>query len=146
MIDKFAGSYRWLSNFWSAEVEYEGVRYPTTEHAFQAAKTENLGQRRHVRKADTPKEAKKRGRQVALRSGWESMKDAVMLDLNRQKFRDPDLRAKLLATGDEELVEGNTWGDTYWGVCRGKGKNRLGKILMQIRVELREETNGPHTS
>lgn len=139
MIDKFAGSYRWLSNFWSAEVEYDGVRYPTTEHAFQAAKTEDLGQRRHVRKAKTPGEAKKLGRQVTLRSGWESMKDAVMLDLNRQKFRDPDLREKLLATGDQELVEGNTWGDTYWGVVRGKGKNRLGKILMQIRSELRQE-------
>ena len=139
-IDKFAGDYRWLSNFWPAEVEYEGVKYPTTEHAFQAAKTENLGQRRHVRKAASPAEAKKLGRQVTLRPGWDSMKDEVMLDLNRQKFRDPGLRAKLLATGDRPLIEGNHWNDTYWGVCRGKGKNRLGQILMKIRHEIREAT------
>ncbi len=141
IIDKFAGKYRWLSNFWGAEVQYDGVAYPTTEHAFQAAKTENLGQRRHVRKASGPQEAKRLGRQVTLRPEWESMKDEVMLDLNRQKFRDPELRAKLLATGDATLVEGNYWNDTYWGVCRGKGKNRLGKILMRVRDEIRQETS-----
>ncbi len=139
-IDSFAGQYRWLSNFWYAEVEYKGVQYPTTEHAFQAAKTEDLGQRRHVQKAVNPAEAKRRGRQVTLRSEWESMKDGIMLDLNRQKFRDPDLRKKLLATGNATLIEGNTWGDMYWGVCAhiGKGKNRLGQILMQIRDEVRK--------
>ena len=136
-IDKFAGDYRWLSNFWFIDVEYAGVTYPTTEHAFQAAKTLDLGQRRHVRKASGPGEAKKLGRQVTLRPGWEDMKDEVMLDLNRQKFQDPGLREKLLATGDAPLVEGNTWGDKYWGVVKGVGKNRLGKILMQIRGELR---------
>jgi len=141
-IDKFAGRYRWLSNFWPAEVEYDGVRYPTTEHAFQAAKTENLGQRRHVRKARGPGEAKRLGRQVSLRPGWEAMKDGVMLDINRQKFRDPDLREKLLATGDAQLVEGNHWGDMYWGVVDGRGANRLGKILMQIRDEIRKERSG----
>lgn len=139
-IDKFAGDYRWLSNFWLAEVEYEGVTYRTTEHAFQAAKTLDLGQRRHVRKAMGPGEAKRLGRQVTLRSGWESMKDEVMLDINRQKFRDPDLRGKLLATGDVPLIEGNTWGDKYWGVVGGVGKNRLGKILMKVRDEIRKES------
>jgi predicted NAD-dependent protein-ADP-ribosyltransferase YbiA (DUF1768 family) len=95
-IDKFAGDYRWLSNFWYVDVEYEGVTYPTTEHAFQAAKTLNLGQRRHVRKAASP--------------------------------------------GEAPLIEGNTWNDRYWGVCRGTGKNRLGQILMRIRSEIRQET------
>jgi ribA/ribD-fused uncharacterized protein len=139
-IDKFAGDYRWLSNFWYVDVEYEGVTYPTTEHAFQAAKTLNLGQRRHVRKAASPGEAKKLGRQVTLRTGWDGMKDEVMLDLNRQKFRDAALRKKLLETGDAPLIEGNTWNDRYWGVCRGTGKNRLGQILMRIRSEIRQET------
>ena len=63
-----------------------------------------------------------------------------MLNVVRAKFdQHPDLAQKLLETGDEELVEGNTWGDRYWGVCGGKGKNMLGKILMRVREELRRK-------
>jgi hypothetical protein len=61
-----------------------------------------------------------------------------MESLVKEKFtRDTELGAKLVATGDEELVEGNYWGDTFWGVCRGVGQNHLGKILMKVREELR---------
>ena len=85
-------------------------------------------------------EAKRLGRRVRLRSDWEQVKYDVMLDVVRAKFNQhPDLAQKLLATGDEELVEGNDWGDTYWGVCNGRGKNMLGKILMRVRAELRGE-------
>lgn len=67
------------------------------------------------------------------------MRDGVMLQLLRQKFLgDEELRRKLLRTGDAMLVEGNYWGDTYWGVCFGSGKNMLGKLLMQVREELRK--------
>lgn len=114
-IDKFAGKYRFLSNFYSVEVEYEGVKYSSTEHAFQAAKTLDLGHRRRVRTASSPAQAKRLGRQVSLRPDWEQMKDAIMLDLNRQKFKGSHLRKKLLDTGDAQLIEGNTWGDRYWG-------------------------------
>lgn len=87
-----------------------------------------------------PSEAKRLGRRVRLRSDWEQVKYDVMLDVVRAKFNQhPDLAQKLLATGDEELVEGNDWGDTYWGVCNGRGKNMLGKILMRVRAELRGE-------
>ena len=87
-----------------------------------------------------PSEAKRLGRRVRLRSGWEQVKYDVMLDVVRAKFNQhPDLAQKLLATGDEELVEGNDWSDTYWGVCNGRGKNMLGKILMRVRAELRGE-------
>jgi len=60
-----------------------------------------------------------------------------MTDLVRQKFSNPQLAKQLLDTKDFELIEGNTWGDTFWGVCSGKGQNNLGKILMQIRNELK---------
>lgn len=79
--------------------------------------------------------AKRAGQRLALRPDWEQIKQAVMLNLQRQKYSYPELRTLLLATGNLELIEGNTWGDTYWGVCNGVGDNWLGKILMQVRAE-----------
>ena len=141
MIDHFDGDYSFLSNFYPAEVAYEGVWYYTVEHAFQAAKTLDLGQREVVRKAPTPAAAKKAGRSVTLRPDWESVKVQVMEHLVRQKFNDHDLRKALLATGNEVLVEGNYWNDTFWGVCRGKGQNHLGRILMKVRDRIREKAS-----
>lgn len=69
----------------------------------------------------------------------EDIKLQVMEKALRLKFQNPELRKKLIATGDKELVEGNPWGDRYWGVCNGSGKNKLGKLLMKIRKELQEE-------
>jgi ribA/ribD-fused uncharacterized protein len=141
-IDKFTGQYGFLSNFHPCPkgVEYEGFVYPTTEHAFQAAKSLNVVERDDIRRAATPGISKRMGRQVSLRANWEGVKDEVMAIVLRSKFtRDSALRDKLLATGDTKLVEGNNWDDTYWGVCRGKGKNRLGKLLMRLRTELRDE-------
>ena len=137
VIDSFSGEWRPLSNFWYSPVKYEGVVYATNEHAFQAAKTLLLNERIRILGAVSPSEAKRLGRQVTLRDGWEAMKVHVMLDLTRQKYADADLRKLLLATGDASLVEGNTWGDTYWGVCNGVGKNMLGRILMQVRKEIK---------
>ena len=79
------------------------------------------------------------GRKVNLRKDWEDVKIQVMENGLRLKFQDPTLRKKLLATEDEELVEGNPWGDRYWGVCNGSGKNKLGKLLMKIRKELQDD-------
>ena len=68
----------------------------------------------------------------------EEVKDQIMYEIVLNKFsQNEELREKLIATGDEYLAEGNTWHDTYWGVCNGKGKNKLGKILMQVREELK---------
>jgi len=61
----------------------------------------------------------------------------------REKFKQEDLKQMLLDTGDQELVEGNTWNDTFWGVCRGEGQNNLGKILMKVRMELRQQSDKP---
>lgn len=72
---------------------------------------------------------------------WEEVKDKVMYEIVLAKFtQNPDLKEKLLATGDEHLEEGNTWGDTTWGTVNGIGENRLGIILMKVRKELQEES------
>ena len=137
-IDSFTGDYRWLSNFQFADVTLDGVVYPSVEHAYQAAKTDDAEIRAAIR-AGTAAAAKRIGR--GLRPpGWTERSLAVMEGLLRQKFARADLRAKLLATGDEELIEGNWWNDTFWGVFRGKGHNHLGKILMRIRQDLRAAT------
>lgn len=133
MIDKFSGKNRWLSNFWPAEVELDGVTYASVEHAYQAAKTTNNDDRAlfHGISAGV---AKKLSKKIKVRDDWDNIKIEVMINLNLQKYqKHPDLAAKLIATGDQPLVEGNTWGDVFWGVCNGVGENHLGKILMEIR-------------
>lgn len=139
MIDKFRGKYWFLSNFYESSIEDENITYPTVEHYFQAQKTLNREEKLKIAKATKPAKAKTIGRQVNLRKDWEDIKLQVMEKALRLKFQNPDLRKKLITTGDEELVEGNPWGDRYWGVCNGSGKNKLGKLLMKIRKELQDE-------
>lgn len=138
MIDSFRGHNYFLSNFFNAKVTYEGVTYLNNEAAFQAAKVIDIEDRKKFATLN-PSEAKKMGRRVKLRKDWEEVKDGIMYNVCYAKFtQNPDLKEKLIATGDKELVEGNTWGDRCWGVCNGVGENRLGKILMRIREELRD--------
>lgn len=137
MITKFTGQYKFLSNFFACEVEYEGIAYPSSEHAFQAAKTLDRNERIKIARASSPGMAKTLGRHVSLRRDWEETKDSIMEEILRIKFSNPELKDKLLKTGDSSLVEGNTWGDIYWGVCGNKGKNKLGKLLMKVRESLK---------
>lgn len=137
-IDRFDGDFDFLSNFYDAAVTLDGLSYPTVEHAFQAAKTADPAERARVRAAGSPGVAKRLGRKVTLRGDWESVKVSIMEALVRAKFEaHAELREKLLATGERELIEGNHWNDTHWGRCRGHGKNHLGKILMRVREALR---------
>lgn len=137
MIDKFRDKYFFLSNFYVIPVMYNGLTFQSNEAAFQAQKTLNEGQRRKFTKL-APNKAKAKGRSVLLREDWEEVKDQIMYEICLAKFsQNEDLKEKLLNTGDEELVEGNTWHDTYWGVYNRKGKNKLGKILMRVREELK---------
>jgi ribA/ribD-fused uncharacterized protein len=137
-IDRFAGEYRFLSNFYPATVVYEGLTYPDSEHAYQSAKTLDMSERRRIAGLGTAAEAKKAGEALVYRSDWERVKYEVMLECVRDKFtRNAELRKKLLATGEAYLEEGNTWGDQIWGVYAGKGTNWLGKVLMEVRGELR---------
>lgn len=134
MIAEFQGEYRFLSNFWPVSVRLDGVVYASVELAYVASKTTDKAAREKI-VGMTPGQAKRFGRTLRLRADWEAVKLGVMEDLLEQKFAHPTLRAALIATGDQELQEGNTWGDTFWGVCRGKGQNHLGKLLMKIRSQ-----------
>lgn len=138
-IDKFDGTeYGFLSNFYPSPIEYKGIKYPTVEHMFQALKSLNPVERMAIAAAATPGQAKRMGRRVSLRGDWEAVKVDVMRTALQLKFSDPTLKAKLIATGDAELIEGNTWNDTFWGVCRGTGRNMLGTLLMELRSNLTE--------
>ena len=136
-IERFAGEYRFLSNFFRRPLTWKGERWPTAEHAYQAAKCRRPEQFRMIRNAPSPGAAKRMGRKVEMRGDWDRVKEDVMLSIVRAKFEDSYLRRLLVATGDAVLIEGNEWGDRFWGVCRGTGENRLGKILMRVRTELR---------
>lgn len=137
VINSFHDKYRFLSNFYPCQVNHEGQVYPSTEHAFQAAKTEDRNARLLIAQASHPAEAKRLGKRVALRPNWLNLRVGIMSELLALKFQAPQLAQQLLATGDEELIEGNGWGDTYWGVCRGEGQNILGRLLMALRSALR---------
>lgn len=138
MIGKFSGKNRWLSNFWPAEVELDGMLYSSVEHAYQAAKTLNM-EDRALFQGITAGVEKSLGKKLVVRDDWNEVKIAVMTHLNLQKYQNhPELAANLIATGDQQLVEGNTWGDVFWGVCNGVGENHLGKILMEIRKNIQQ--------
>ncbi len=132
-IHSFQGEYRFLSNFYPCEVEHRGRKFPTVEHAFQAAKTDVPSEIEYVAAARTPGDAKLRGKTVILRKDWETVKIDIMRELLHSKFSDPELRKKLDDTKPHRLYEGNLHGDTFWGVCRGKGRNVLGWLLMEVR-------------
>lgn len=138
MIDSFRGKYRFLSNFYPCSIEYQENIYPSVEHAFQAAKTLDLDWQEKIYFAPYPVDAKRLGRKAPLREDWEDVKIGVMRNFLRQKFSTFELKSKLLATGDEQLIEGNWWGDIFWGICEGRGENNLGKLLMEIREEIRD--------
>lgn len=138
-IDEFRGKYYFLSNFYNSPVTYEGITYQNNEAAFQAMKVTTDEIRKQF--ADLPPNlAKRKGRNVQLRNDWEAVKEQYMYEIVLAKFKqNRDLKKRLLATGTSELIEGNTWGDVIWGMCKGQGENKLGKILMRIRNELKSD-------
>jgi ribA/ribD-fused uncharacterized protein len=141
-IDSFSGHYSWLSNFYRCSFAIGGVVYASTEHYYQAAKAP-FGSPEYIaiRDAKNPAEAKRLGQLVILNSpDWEREKIGVMRRALSAKFRqNANLTKWLLQTADAELIEGNTWNDTFWGVCKGKGRNELGKLLMELRAEIADE-------
>lgn len=161
MIDRFDGEYRFLSNFWpyvgtkanggyveEAPVELKGRVFPTAEHAYQACKTSHPDWQRDIQAAHTPHEAKALGSKAPLREGWDDMKVRIMVAIIQSKFAPTTpLAHKLMLTGGQQLVEGNTWGDRFWG-CELEpaggpgtwvGRNELGRILMEHRRWLQGE-------
>lgn len=138
MINGFFGPYRFLSNFYERPIIVNGITFRSAENAFQSFKIiASNSDRASLFASCSPKEAKHLGKKVTLRVDWEDIKLDVMYLIVRIKFmNDIFLSQKLIDTGNKELIEGNTWGDTIWGQCNGIGENHLGKILMRVRAEL----------
>lgn len=164
VIGVFSGDTRFLSNFYvegiDSEIEEDaldesfwklfdfdlrgvrgvsvyGYEFVSAENAYQASKCwDRVEEFLSIR----PKKAKRLGKKLATRVDFDEVKDELMYEVVLAKFEGyAELREKLLATGDAYLIEGNWWNDRYWGVCRGVGENRLGKILMRVRYELGNE-------
>lgn len=144
MINKYTGAYFFLSNFHACRVLLDEEWYPSVEHAYQAAKTLNLRQRKEIQGLGYKRSnvAKMLGKTVTLRPDWDILRLPVMRGLLVQKFYYPWFHTHLQATGNEELLEGNTWHDNFWGSCHcaqcgNKGENHLGRYQMEIRAEQR---------
>ncbi len=139
MICNFRGSFEFLSNLYvsKSQIHINGFVFHNAESAFQSFKCLD---RQHEFEKLSPKDAKRLGRNVLLRDDWDLVKDDVMYDILCHKFKDNySLKNALLNTKDSHIIEGNNWGDTYWGICKNIGYNKLGEILMKIREEVRNE-------
>ncbi len=132
----FNGDYRWLSNFVPVPIEFDGVVYPSVEHAYVAAKCNDINDRYPILNM-TAGQAKRYGRQIVVSELFtDTYKVSVMNAFLRQKFTTQPYMSLLIGTQGRYIEETNTWGDTFWGVCDGVGKNTLGCLIMQIRDEL----------
>ncbi len=134
------GEYGEFSNFAQFPIKLKGKLWQTTEHYFQAQKFLGTDHENKIRKAASPMQAAELGRtrKVKIRQNWDHIKDNVMYDALKAKFSQYNrLKELLISTGDKILIE-HTENDSYWGDGgNGKGKNRLGILLMKLRTELR---------
>lgn len=131
----FFGLDRFLSNFFMVEFTMYGQKFINSEQAYVWHKSEDKNFRRLVLRTSDPRAIKHLGSTVKLRSGWdESLRLKFMHDVIHAKFKIPELRRRLISTEQAYLEETNTWDDTFWGRCRGKGKNHLGRQLMVERT------------
>lgn len=138
MISSFRGEYGFLSNFYESVIFYNGMVFMNAEAAFQAQKSIHPKMRERFCRLNGS-QAKKLGRSVSLREDWNEVRIPIMRRILELKFSNPQLKELLLSTGNEELVEGNTWGDKFWGTCNGIGENNLGKLLMEIRESIKNK-------
>lgn len=139
-INQFAGAYSWLSNFAPVTIYTTDYIFPSVEHAYMAAKSADISWKRTCSTGGkTAGQIKKLSRHVPLIPNWDVLRDKFMREYIHQKFQQEPFRTLLLATGDAHIQEGNYWNDKYWGIClkTGMGENRLGKIIMEEREELR---------
>ena len=158
-INSFRGRFGFLSNFYPCVIEHKGIVYPSVEHYYVALKVTQMqfidgvyytapDFRELIARVIDAGDVKKLGRRVKVRSDWDQKKLEFMEWGVREKFKDPNLSEMLLDTGDLELIEGNNWHDIFWGKCscpkcNGSGENYLGKILMKIREELKQQNSKP---
>lgn len=158
MVIEFKGEFYFLSNFYRTDVKYKRRTFRTSEHAFQWAKTTDKDRAEMIKDALHPSDAKRLGRIAPLRPDWEDIKLDVMREIVEAKFKNRALAARLLATSEHRLVEGNRHGDDFWGAVWRRvgtatdpemrlwfnskdemklvGHNHLGIILMELRAKL----------
>ena len=141
----FDGDYRFLSNFYPAVIEWRGWVWPTVEHAYQWEKDATPERaKQYLALANSPGRVKRIAARGKIRSDWRYVKNGIMYQLLTKKFKHPELRQLLLSTGERWLEEGNSWNDTYWGVCppgSNTGHNFLGRLLMRVRQEIKNESS-----
>ncbi len=136
MIREFQGNKRWLSNFAPVEIKLDGLIFPSVEHAYMSAKSDDIKWKKFCSNAkNTAGKVKRASKNIELVQNWDTKKLDVMKECIRQKFLQEPYKTKLLATGKQHIQEGNRWNDKFWGVClkTNKGENHLGKMIMQMR-------------
>lgn len=145
MIKSFRGEYGFLSNFYPVLINHDGRVYPSVEHAYQSTKNHESDWKEFCQHQENPRELKKAAKQQIPSRYWHQHKIELMAELLRQKFNNVNLAKLLLATGQAQIIEGNTWGDRFWGMDQsGQGENNLGKLLMIIRRELQQKTKASY--
>lgn len=145
MVEAFSGAFEFLSNFYTSPFSWEGRVAQTSEHHYNAAKTNDPAEKSRIYEQTTPGRAKREGQKVTLRDGWDDhLKGDCMASIIQAKFAPgTDLAQRLLHTGEALLIEGNIWHDRYWGQCTCEkhyhwpGRNMLGRLLMEHRTTLR---------
>lgn len=139
MIKEFQGEFRWLSNFAPCQIVLDQITYPSVEHAYMSAKSDNPEWKIFCSVGNkTAGEVKKASRTIKLVDNWNDTKLSVMQECIKQKFNQEPYKTKLIDTGNQHIQEGNMWNDKFWGVClkTNKGENNLGKLIMTMRNEL----------
>lgn len=142
-IAGFRGDHYFLSNMYPVDCHYRGLVFPSSEHLYQWLKVKDEWWRQRILEAEHGKVAKKLAANPKCPKkkvrDWDQFRIDCMKRALWEKFKNPELRAMLLATGDAILVEENTWNDVFWGMCRGEGRNELGSLLMKLRMYLRTQ-------
>lgn len=132
---KFRGKYAFLSNFANVKIKHEGRIYNSVEHAYIASKQDTDYWKDLCLRFDASF-LKKKSKGIDIRRDWKEVRLEIMYELLLQKFNKEPFKSLLLEI-DEDIVEDNDWNDTFWGICKGKGENMLGKLLMRIRDNLK---------
>lgn len=136
-ITRFKGKYLFLSSMYICPIQYKGIKYNSSEVAFQSMKFDKEEMRREIAKLSA-KAAHEIGKKYPLRKDWHNIKEDIMYDITLCKFKqNKDLAKMLISTDTKELIQENDWNDTVWGTVNGIGENKLGKILMKVREEIK---------
>ena len=157
MITKFQGRWYFLSNFYPCRIDHKGIKYPSVEHFYVAMKVTEIQLlngihytaadfRELICKVKLPADVKKIGQRLKVRKDWDEKKLGLMEYAVNEKFKDDELANLLLQTGDMLIIENNYWHDNFWGSCTcpkcgNKGNNHLGNLLMNKRLELKQQNS-----